>query len=796
MNNILTETNFTETIDKNIIEKLLSHPELLGSWTDSNGIKHEDKHQLIKLLNSMKHNKLKVSYCHSKSGKKDKFGRVYAKNSISLGACGREIRGTLTKGSYIDIDIENCHPVLIHYFLNKFSFPCKTYSKYINDRDSYINIIKKNYNCSREDAKKFFIIAGYGGSYNKWYNTLGEDSVITGVSQEPLWNSFQNEAKLLADKFIDKNQKKYNEWLDASKKDYNQNFGFLSIMLQNYECEILNAMYIFFMDEGLIENNNCVLCHDGIMLNVRYIKKGVLKRLEKHILDSLGYDLNIIDKPLEHLLDKMKDEELVAEGSPMDMDYLISLKTYKQKKEYFERYVAKIIKTGEFIELDITIGNGGFKTYTHTTKKESTLVHSYKHFLAHTLFNEDEVDFKKQAPKPFINKWLCDADMRTYMDQDWVPYNGVYKQSDKRIFNLFTGYSTVIASPLPDNHEKYVAPLLQVLLELCEGTPANLDFLLHYLAHIIQKPAEKLRYSIIFTGSQGTGKDTILVTMAKILGSHMVNSESNTENLCGKHATGLVKKLLVAFNESEARKSFEFEGIIKSLITEEKLTVNPKNMQPYDIHNRARLFVFSNKSNPIKFDGASQDRRFIGWKTTDKYISQPKFWKQFYKMIQTPEFARSLYQHLNNIDLTNYDFSKERLNVLTETYRDMMRKQLPPVVEFMIEYVSQYNSTEFWDVELKDREKIIWETYKKWQSRNRPDSGKDSGYIGTKRNFKGSFKSLNIPIKFYRSTGLCKFNFIPCVVYTFLCSRGWVEDEFFNEESEESVSGLEMFDFL
>ena len=773
MNNILTENEFTETIDKNIIEKLLSHPELLGSWTDSNGIKHEDKHQLIKLLNSMKHNKLKVSYCHSKSGKKDKFGRVYAKNSISLGSCGREIRGTLTKGTYIDIDIENCHPVLIHYFLNKFSFPCKTYSKYINDRDSYINIIKKNYNCSREEAKKFFIIAGYGGSYNKWYNTLGEDSVITGVSQEPLWNSFQNEAKLLADKFIDKNQKKYNEWLDASKKDYNQNFGFLSIMLQNYECEILNAMYIFFMDEGLIVNNNCVLCHDGIMLNVRYIKKGVLKRLEKHILDSYGYDLNIIDKPLEHLLDKMKDEELVAEGSPMDMDYLIGLKTYKQKKEYFERYVAKIIKTGEFIELDITVGNGGFKTYTHTTKKESTLIHSYKHLLAHTLFNEDEVDFKKQAPKPFINKWLFDSDMRTYMDQDWVPYNGVYKQSNKRIFNLFTGYSTVIASPLPDNHEKIIKPFMDVLLELCEGTPANLDFLLHFLAHIIQKPAEKLRQSIIFQSKQGAGKDTMILAMGKILGTHMVNSESNTENLCGKHATGLVKKLLVAFNESEARKSFEFEGIIKSLITEEKLTVNPKNLQPYDIDNRARLFVFSNKSNPIKFDGASIDRRFSAFKSTSKFTTgRSGFWKKLYVVMNHPKFARSLYQKLNNIDLKDYDFSKERLNVLTDTYRDMMRKQLPPVVEFMIDYVEKYQI--LYDEEIKGTTKELWSSYKKYLERNRPDSVKEKGFVGSRPNFISSFKELDIPLRFVKVKGERGFKFIPSMVVAHMGARGWM----------------------
>ena len=104
-----------------------------------------------------------------------------------------------------------------------------------------------------------------------------------------------------------------------------------------------------------------------------------------------------------------------------------------------------------------------------------------------------------------------------------------------------------------------------------------------------------------------------------------------------------MNKLLVAFNESEARKTFDFEGIMKSLITEPTLIVNPKNMQPYSIKNVARPFINSNKDNPIKFDAVSKDRRFIAWKSTDTF-SNPKygnFWKQFYKLIDTSKFASS-----------------------------------------------------------------------------------------------------------------------------------------------------------
>tara|TARA_R110000787_G_scaffold234800_1_gene341653 strand:+ start:1616 stop:4012 length:2397 start_codon:yes stop_codon:yes gene_type:complete len=794
---ILTGTDFTEFINKKLLEKLLSRPELLGTWTDGYGVERDDRQALIKILTGMTGNKLSVKYSYSKkTSSKNPIGRVYPKGSVSLGSLGRKIRGTLSTGTYIDIDIKNCHATFILHLLKKYGFQHATFDNYVNNRDAYLNKIKTSYNCSRDEAKKFFIIVGYGGSYNSWYNGLAGESQLQGESQEPLWNSFKTEAKLLANKFIDTNQEIFTQWKDARTKDYNYDFGFLGIMLQDFERQVLETMVSFFQKEGLIRNHNAVLIHDGLMLNIKYIKKETLERLEQEIKKKHeGLQVSIIHKPFEHYLDELKEEPLIAEGEPMDMEYLINLKTYGEKKEYFERYVCKIMKTSEFIELHINIDDNGFKTYTHTTKKEMTLVQSYKHFLSHQLFTEEDVA-KKSKPKPFINKWITDSKMRTYMDMDWIPYNGMYAQTDKRIFNLFSGYSSVITSPLPNNYINYINPFLDILLNLCEGNHVNLNFLLHYLAHIIQKPSEKLPFCIIFTGKQGAGKDTIMIAMSKILGTDTINSESNPENLLGTHAVGLVKKLLVAFNESEAKNTFDYVGVMKTLITEDKLTVNPKYVQPYNILQRARLFVFSNKANPIKFDGVSRDRRFIAWKTTDKYISNHgKFWKMFYGLIKKPEFVSSLYHHLNTIDLSNYDFEEERKKVLTDTYRSMIQKQLPPVVDFIYDHISKFTGEEYHQ-EVVGQDKNLWNSYGHWQTINRPDAVKDSGYVGTKKNFLSSFKELEIPVEFYKSHGLRKYRLVPSEIATFLSKSGWIDECFIAEGSEDSEEGCEFFDFL
>ena len=782
---ILTTTIYKETIDRDLLECLLSNTKLLHTWTDQRGYERSNKKQLGNLLDAIKGNTLTTNYHHGL--KFTDWGRVYPKNNISLGSCERRIRGTLTKGTYIDIDIVNCHPVMILFLLKKYGFTHSTYEKYCTNRKTYLNKIKKNYNCDRDVAKKFFIISGYGGSYNKWKN----DNELTGEGCEDLWNAFQNEAKSLASKFVMDNLKKYENYIKVRKKEFNKDFSFLSAMLQDEERKILETMEQFFQKEGLIRHNNGILCHDGIMLKMSSISDQVLVRLQKEIENKFGYSFEIVSKPLEDILDQLTHEKVNDEVEPFNPKYFNELKTYTNKKIYWEKYFCKIASSAEFIKLIID-KSGSSISYDFTCYNERNLIASYKQFLENRLYDE-----KEKPPKPFIMKWLVDDAMRAYESKGWIPYNGTYKQSNNYTFNMFPGYNTAINTALPSNYMKWLDPLLDVFKNLCEGNDDNLQFLLHYLAQTIQKPSVKLPFSIIFTGKQGTGKDTLINAIGKIIGSNLINSESKVENFLGTHAEGLVEKLLVAINESEATKSFSYEGFIKTLITDDTLTVNKKYQLPYTIQNRARLLVFSNKPNPIKFDGVSCDRRFIAFKTTDKFSANKfsTFWGNLYKMMDYPEFASSLYYYLNNIDLDNYNWAKERKKILTETYRDMVRKQLPPIVDFVIDYLSKRYLDVEKNEELKIHEDMLWRDYRSWQRKNRPDSQKESGYIGTKKNFKSSFKELDIPFNFYRSNGVNKVRFSAEECSYILSSKGWIESEFI-EELEDSESEFNLSQFL
>ena len=151
--------------------------------------------------------------------------------------------------------------------------------------------------------------------------------------------------------------------------------------------------------------------------------------------------------------------------------------------------------------------------------------------------------------------------------------------------------------------------------------------------------------------------------------------------------------------------------------------------------------------------------------------------------MKTEKFIFTLYHYLNNIDLTNYNFSAERLKVLGSTYRQMCRQQLPPVADWLGEYL---NKGELLDGECKEPEDDLYSDYKRWQRKNRPDTSKDNGFVGDKRKFKSTLKHLGVPMVCKRwNKGGNRYHFTPKDVYAFIVSKNWVDGLDFLEDSEE-----------
>lgn len=203
---------------------------------------------------------------------------------------------------------------------------------------------------------------------------------------------------------------------------------------------------------------------------------------------------------------------------------------------------------------------------------------------------------------------------------------------------------------------------------------------------MIQNPEDKnIGQVIVIRGCQGNGKTMICDVLGNLLNNEHYISTPNDQDLFGTHATALANKILVNWNEAVSNAAI-FDKL-KSVITDSKITINPKNVQASEISLFARLIITTNNTCVIKIEPT--DRRIVAFQSTDKFADKTlcaSFWKYCADHFKKPEFIACLYDFFNERDISTYDFKNNK--PVTELYKEWKNLYLPLEICFIKEYLN------------------------------------------------------------------------------------------------------------
>jgi len=285
---------------------------------------------------------------------------------------------------------------------------------------------------------------------------------------------------------------------------------------------------------------------------------------------------------------------------------------------------------------------------------------------------------------------------------DFRPYNGAGKfefdDFGMKKINLFTGYNPVVfETEIPDEEVMTnIREWRHLVLHLMGNEEKCRVWYEHYLAHLIQYPNKRIAKSVVIKGAEGTGKNLHLKPIGNIIGFENYISSSKVDDFFGMHAMGFYNKLIVNMNEIASGGTYQYEGNIKSFITDEKVTVNQKFKDLAVIDNLSRLILFTNKNNPVRIMATEDPRRWFIVETTQYYLQKDargnkkfteKHWKAIADKFDSPVFLASLYKYLNKLDVDNFDFTKKR--PITEAYKRMIKRCMPDHISFLEEFITQ-----------------------------------------------------------------------------------------------------------
>lgn len=326
----LSTIKFSELVDINKVKQLIQLAEsknlFLPRWFNKHGDKTPDEltDEILQKLKLFEKQYIGTGVITTRYNYTiPKFGRVYTKGRfVSLGFFPREIHSFLACDNYIDIDIENCHPVLTLQLCEKYGIQCTELKKYIEHRNEYLQKVMTEFNVSRDSAKILFLQMMYGGSYKSWCKNNGiKHCEIPGYITR-----FNSEIHDMYPQLLEyfKPEIKYLKAHGKPEKTYNENGSLVSWIMQNYERKILECMVGYIKEHGL-QYQSLVLCFDGFNMLKSEFKPELLNELEKHVEDTLGFKIKLSVKEFTttDIKQLIKDPSIIdtSEATHSDIEF-------------------------------------------------------------------------------------------------------------------------------------------------------------------------------------------------------------------------------------------------------------------------------------------------------------------------------------------------------------------------------------------------------------------------------------------------------------------------------------------
>ena len=295
----------------------------------------------------------------------------------------------------------------------------------------------------------------------------------------------------------------------------------------------------------------------------------------------------------------------------------------------------------------------------------------------------------KYEPTKFIRRWLDDESIRTIDDVVVDPTCSL-----PNVFNLWKPFKAQLLPAVPDaDINALVKPMIQHIFEVITNEDMlQTDFVLDFLAHILQHPERKTQVAISLFGAQGCGKGILFDHFREeVLGPYSSFQTANPEHtLLAKHSNGFVNRVFIQIDEVKCL--HDHNDKLKNMITCSTLSYEGKNKDSIVVANISNFVFTSNNENALMIP--ADDRRFVLFRCTSRYVGNNAHFDTLSAHLRRPEVARGIYQYLMGRDLSKYTYSLQGFRPITKYYGETQHACIPVIRRFVSAMVNQYEANQ------------------------------------------------------------------------------------------------------
>jgi hypothetical protein len=244
------------------------------------------------------------------------------------------------------------------------------------------------------------------------------------------------------------------------------------------------------------------------------------------------------------------------------------------------------------------------------------------------------------------DEWLDAPERREYRGLQYCPNSVGLRPSH---LNLWTGWGDV--KPAPGDCS---IVLDHIQNNVADGDQAKSDFLLNWLADVLQNPTRKPGVCVVLRGRQGCGKTVVAAIARKLLGSRNVLTVNEKDRMLGRFNSPVMNKILLVGEEMLFAGDRSTTDKLKHLITGQTLPVEFKFGDALEIESHHRLLLTSNHEQVLQ--AAGEERRFVIYDVSDARRGNTDYFDKLYAVADGRDnpTAAAFLQFLLNRDLTAF----------------------------------------------------------------------------------------------------------------------------------------------
>ena len=321
-------------------------------------------------------------------------------------------------------------------------------------------------------------------------------------------------------------------------------------------------------------------------------------------------------------------------------------------------------------------------------------------------------DFLKQTA-PYIYKYIDLTQKIRTINAGEVWLNSINRKTIKNFIfaehNREGYYNLYEPLPTPTIVGEPALILKFIKESLCNGDSEKSEWLLDFLAHIIQRPFEKVSVVPVHITKQGGGKGLLYDNVMRLILGRYFKCVTRMGVLLQQFNFHLSNKLLTYVDEATWGGNHKEAAALKTFSTNVTMTVEIKGGACYEIKNFSRYVIASNNPKCINLEDGN--RRYVVIEGSDTLASDNAFFDPIWNAVMAPDGIEvsKFHGYLLGRDISNFKAHQ----ILKNNTAGEEAKTQDAVSGFWMDMM-QYPERPLWD-KIGLKQKSVYQAFKDWK---------------------------------------------------------------------------------